>query len=432
MAVSTAALSGVLGDIVGDDHLLSSASALDLHAVDGHRPRWVARPADAQEVSRLLMVAHAEDLAVSPRGSGSSLGLGNPPTRLDLVIDLSRLSHIEDYTPADMTASVGAGARLGALAAPFAAEGQLLALDPFGGEGRSIGGVLATAASGPRRFRYGTGRDLLLGVRIAQADGTLTWGGARVVKSVTGYDVPKLMVGALGTLGVIVSATLRLHPRPAATGSWLLPFASHAAAEGFLAALLDSSIEPERLALLDSSARARAGLGPGGWAALISVASVAEAVASEGTAVARLAARHNADAAVMDQSVWRALGRALDGPVEVRIGCEIRQVAHWMRELEALGVRARVQASGIAEAGNGVIHAALTGSDADVAGVVGRLRDGLAPEGGSVVMHRAPATLKRMLDAWGPPPAGFALMERIKRELDPQGILNPGRFLGGL
>ncbi len=163
------------------------------------------------------MVAHAERLAVAPRGSGSSLGLGHPPRRLDLVLDLSRLDAIEEYVPEDMVASVGAGARLGALAERFGAHRQMLAVDPPGGAVRSVGGVLATGASGPLRFRYGRTRDLLLGVRFVQADGLLTWGGAKVVKSVTGYDVPKLLVGSLGTLGVIVrrrSGCTRARPRP--------------------------------------------------------------------------------------------------------------------------------------------------------------------------------------------------------------------------
>src|SRR6266508_6936540 len=100
----------------------------------------------------------------------------------------------------------------------------MLALDPYSGASRTVGGVLACGATGQRRFRYGTGRDLLLGARFVQADGTVTWGGSKVVKSVTGYDVPKLLTGSLGTLGVIVEASLRLHPVPPDSGTWLLSF----------------------------------------------------------------------------------------------------------------------------------------------------------------------------------------------------------------
>ena len=138
--------------------------------------------------------------------------------------DLSRLTGIMEYVPADMVATVQAGVRLDVLGRELGKHGQMLALDPYGGLARTVGGVIASGASGQRRFRYGTGRDLLLGARFVQADGTVTWGGSRVVKSVTGYDVPKLLAGSLGTLGVIVEATLRLHPVQPASGSWLFAF----------------------------------------------------------------------------------------------------------------------------------------------------------------------------------------------------------------
>ena len=168
----------------------------------------------------MIALAAAEGLAVAARGSGSALDLGAPPARLDLVLDLSRLTGILEYVPADMVATAQAGVTLDALSRELGKHGQMLALDPYGGGSRTVGGVIATNASGQRRFRYGTGRDLLLGARFVQADGTATWGGSKVVKSVTGYDVPKLLVGSLGTLGVLVEATLRLHPMPLDKSCW--------------------------------------------------------------------------------------------------------------------------------------------------------------------------------------------------------------------
>jgi glycolate oxidase FAD binding subunit len=433
VAVSTPALADVLAGIVGPAHLLADPAALEAHAVDGAVPAFVARPATDDEVSRLVMVAHAEGLAVSPRGSGSSLALGNPPRRLDLVIDVSRLDAIEEHSPADMVASVGAGARLGALGARFAEHGQMLAVDPPGGEARSVGGVLATGASGPRRFRYGRTRDLVLGVRFAQANGILTWGGAKVVKSVTGYDIPKLLTGSLGTLGIIVSATLRLHPRPPAVASWLVPFDTRASAEGFVAALLDSALEPDRIALLGGGARGAAGASGPGLAALVSLASVAEAVASQGRAIGRLAARHAAAAAPAPESAWGAVARALDRPVRLVAACDVARVVHWAEEMGRAAGGPASEWALAAEAGNGVIRAALADRGRAVLDVVARLREGLASEGGTLVVERAPAELKAGLDPWGPiGPGAFALMERIKREFDPAGILNPGRFVGGL
>ena len=203
MPVSSHALTDALAGIVGKDRLLTDSASLASRAVDGALPAWIVRPESVDDVSRLLRLAAEERLAVAPRGSGTLMGLGNPPRRLDGVLDLAGLAAVVDYEPADLTTTVQCGIPLAALAPRLAAQRQFFPLDPLDGSSRSVGGVLATNASGPLRHRYGTPRDLLLGVRFVQADGTVTWGGARVVKSVTGYDVPKLMVGSLGTLGVL-------------------------------------------------------------------------------------------------------------------------------------------------------------------------------------------------------------------------------------
>ena len=217
-------LAETLAAIVGHEHLAREGAELSAAAIDGILPRWRVRPGSVDEVSRVMALAGSEGLAVAPRGSGSALDLGMPPARVDVALDLTRLTGIMEYVPADMVATVQAGVRLDVLARELGKHRQMLPLDPYGGASRTVGGVLASGASGPRRFRYGTGRDLLLGARFVQADGTVTWAGAKVVKSVTGYEIPKLLVGSLGTLGVIVETTLRLHPTQPVTGSWLFSF----------------------------------------------------------------------------------------------------------------------------------------------------------------------------------------------------------------
>jgi glycolate oxidase FAD binding subunit len=436
MAVSTAGLRDAFAEVLGGENLIDRAAALDAHAVDGVRPRFVARPGNEEEVSRLMRLAHAERLAVSPRGSGSALSLGNPPRRVDLVVDLGRLSAVSEYVPEDMVASVEAGTTLGTFARELGRHRQMLALDPPGSASRSIGGVLAANASGPLRFRYGTARDLTLGVRFVQADGTLTWGGARVVKSVTGYDVPKLMVGSLGTLGIIVAATLRLHPLPQARGSWLITWHAREGAEAFLGALGASSLEPDRVTLLGGEA-SRAYGGPGGALAfVVSIGSVAEAVASQGHALARLATTHGGAVQELPVSCWATLEEVLSGDVVLRLACEPCRLLVWLRELEGVAAKLGLMVGVAAQAGQGLMHAAFR---ATISGTVldehllRPLRDGLAPEGGSLVVERAPAEIKGHCDAWGSIPSdSLEIMSRVKREFDPEGILNPGRFVGGL
>jgi glycolate oxidase FAD binding subunit len=192
-------------------------------AVAGVQPQIVAAPASAAEASALLRAAADLGLAVVPRGTGSRLDWGSPPERCDLVIETTRLDHVVEHAAGDLVATVQAGVRLDRLADLLGAAGQRLALDPptlpgiAGGAGGTVGGLLATGAAGPLRLRYGTPRDLLIGITVVRADGAIAKSGGKVVKNVAGYDIGKLFAGSRGTLGLITSATFRLHPVPAAT-----------------------------------------------------------------------------------------------------------------------------------------------------------------------------------------------------------------------
>ena len=441
--MSVAALRDALAEIVGAPHLVDDPASASAHAVDGVSPRWIARPGNAEEVSRLLALASAERLAVAPRGSGAALDLGAPPRRLDLVIDCRRLDAVAGYVPEDMVASVGAGLSLGALDGRLGAARQRWPVDPPGWAARTIGGVLATGASGPLRFRYGTARDLLLGVRFVQADGTITWGGSRVVKSVTGYDVPKLFVGSLGTLGIVVEATLRLHPLPSAEATRIFPFASDEGAAGFIAALLDTAIEPARVALLDARVVAAASSAAGGstvdgtaLVVAVSIESVREAVDSQGAALGRLASEHGSAPRPAPPGFWSGLGAALDAPVRLKLAGLIPRLAFWLGEARRLGAGLGLDVAAVGEAGSGVLWLGLSGpldAGALQRQVLGPLRAALADEGGALVVERAPAAAKAEVDVWGPvAPEALAIMERLKREFDPEGVLSPGRFVGGL
>jgi glycolate oxidase FAD binding subunit len=434
--VSAPALSDALVAIVGRGHVTGSAAELAAASVDAVTPRWRVRPSSMDEVSRIMKLAAAEELAVTPLGSGSALDLGMPPARVDVALDLSRLTGIMEYVPADMVATVQAGVRLDVLGRELGKHGQMLALDPYRGSSRTVGGVLACGANGPRRLRYGTGRDLLLGARFVQADGTVTWGGSKVVKSVTGYDVPKLLAGSLGTLGVIVEATLRLHPVPPASGSWLFAFSSREEAAAFVADVLASSLEPDRLAWLNAAALARLAMGGAKIGVAVSVGSVAEAVSSQGATLASLGSSHGATVSPLDENFWSILGAALAGPIVVKLASEIRRLAFWAGELERAFSGSGLSSAVVGEAGNGVLRAAAEGSVSPGAwakDIVAPLREGLMAEGGSLVVERAPLELKRAADVWGPiPEPSLTVMKRLKAEFDPRGILNRGRFVGGL
>ena len=432
MPVSSHALTDALAGIVGKDRLLTDSTSLASCAVDGALPAWIVRPESVDDVSRLLRLAAEERLAVAPRGSGTLIGLGNPPRRLDGVLDLAGLAAVVDYEPADLTATVQCGTPLAALAPRLAAQRQFFPLDPLDGSSRSVGGVLATNSSGSLRYRYGTPRDLLLGVRFVQADGTVTWGGARVVKSVTGYDVPKLMVGSLGTLGVLVEATLRLHPVPEAERTWVVTFPTAQRAAGLLAAILDSSLQPNRLEILSGTAAATRTAGAA--AVAVSFGSVPEAVSAQGEDLVAIARGEGGQVVTAEGDFWsRPWGFLADATVVLKVAAPSSEAAALCGEIQHLATGVGIVAGVLGEAGNGVLHAALRGTLSAAeweSRVIAPLRARLAGAGGSVVVERAPREVKERLDVWGPvEPETLALMKRLKSEFDPVGILNPGRYV---
>jgi glycolate dehydrogenase FAD-binding subunit len=439
MSVSAPSIASALGAIVGRDRVSDDPNALAAGAIDGTPPRWLVSPASLGEVSDVLGLAWEEGLAVTPRGSGSALDLGAPPARVDLVVDLRGLNRVVEYNPDDLTVSVEAGLALGALNRQLGERGQRLAIDPATSAARTVGGVAATNASGPLRCRYGSMRDLVLGVRFVQADGVVTWGGARVVKSVTGYDVPKLMVGSLGTLGVLGELALRLHPLPECERTWLLTVPSFERLQACLERILDSSLEPNRVEVLDAGALAGFGAGDAKAALAVSFGTVADAVREQGERLVELARRVGAAGTERPMEIWRDIERVATGTnadLVLDIATLPARIASTMRtvtlEMAARGSDVRWRLVGRATVG--ALCAIVPGAPTALgAALIPRLREAVAPFGGHVIVRRGPRELRRAIDPWGPldPPA-FELMRRIKHEFDARGVLNPGRFVGGL
>ncbi len=430
MSVTARALGGALAAIVGPAGVAEPAAA-----VDGRPARWVVRPRTLDEAAGIVALAHDEALAVVPRGAGTAQALGSPPERVDVVLDLGGLDAILEHNPEDMTATVQAGVTAGALAARLAAHRQTLPLDPPGWPSRTVGGIAATAASGPLRARYGTMRDLLLGVRFIQADGVVTWGGAKVVKSVTGYDIPKLLVGSLGTLAVLGELTLRLHPLPEVEATAFVPLASVEAALDLAASVVDSTLQPRRLELLDAAALAASGLPTATAGLVVSFGSVEPAVRAQQAVIAAAAGRRGARVETMGPGFWTTYDRML-----ARTGITVLRVSTAAARMTATLGQARAALGGVRDvvvtacAPLGLLRVAVGAVEpALMAGVVERLRDIVAADDGSVVIERGPTELRARVDPWGPVPRpALALMRGLKQEFDPQRTLNPGRFVGGI
>src|SRR5262245_52832821 len=439
MSVAARSIGEAFVAVAGRERVRDDATALDAATIDGLRPRWVVRPVSLEQLSRILALASDGRLAVMPRGSGSSLELGHSPGHLDLVLDLAGLDQTIEYNPADLTVTVQAGVSARALAARLAPHRQWLALDPPGAATRTLGGIVATNASGPLRARYGTLRDLLLGVRFVQADGVVTWGGSKVVKSVSGYDVPKLMVGALGTLGVLSELTLRLHSLPDAERSWLVLLASAAEAQALVERVIASPLQPSRIEFFNGEALKVLGAESTGAGVAVSIGSVNDAVREQGERLGAMARIGRARVTPMPDGFWTAAEAALACPsgwTALHVVSLADRLADTAGVIEsaarAAAPRSEVRLSSCAALGT--FRVLLGGASvAEAAAITTRVRHRIAAIGGSAVIARGSVELRKAVDPWGPvEPGSFALMRALRDEFDPRHVLNPGRYVGGL
>jgi glycolate oxidase FAD binding subunit len=395
--------------------------------IDGVAARFRAAPESAAELASVLSHAGSEGLAVIPRGGGSKLSWGMPPERADVVLETRRLDRVLEHAASDLVVSAEAGVRLSDLQGQLAAAGQRLSLDPPEADA-TLGGIVAAAASGPRRHRFGAPRDLLLGVTVALADGTLAKAGGKVVKNVAGYDLGKLFAGSLGTLGVIVAATFRLHPLPAARSLVVASLDSPDAAAQAVQAVLQSTLVPSAVELLwTGSGQVRLavlfeGRAPG----------VAEQAA---TASGLLAAKGSARVVGDDDRdrEWRSFVETEPADLRLQLAVLPADLAHALNAVRAAAEERRLSFTVSGRAGLGVLQAAFRGGDAEShAGVVAALRAGLPPRGGSVAIRHAAPEVKRRAGVFGDVGASLPLMRRVKERFDPGRTLSPGRFVGGI
>jgi glycolate oxidase FAD binding subunit len=395
-------------------------------AVDGVPVGRVARPGSVEEASQVLAAAAADGLAVTFVGGASKLGLGNPPERADLVLSTERLDQLLEHAAGDLVVRVQGGTRLADLQAALAPAGQWLALDPPE-PGATVGGVVAANASGPRRLRYGTVRDLIIGVTVVLADGTVARAGGKVVKNVAGYDLAKLFCGSLGTLGLVAEATFRLHPRPPAAAAVTLEVDTPERVGAAVAPLLRSTLEPSavELAWPDPQLPGRLtvvfeGIEPGVEA---QAAACAELLGRVGTAA--VAGPGETDAA-LDGLGALPFEKA---DVGVKVACPPADLPAVLDDLLAgpPGWSGPIRG----HAGTAVLWVA--GGDGTVlAGAITAARERLTARGGSLVLVKAPPELKRAVDVWGPAGDALGLMRRVKERFDPDRRLSPGRFVGGI
>jgi len=408
--------------IVGEGHL---RPATPEDAIDGVTPRIVIEPGTPEEVARSLKTATEAGFHVIPRGSASKLEWGNPPSSADLVLSTRRLNRVIDHAWADMTATVEAGCTFRQLQQTLAEHGQRLALDPLWPETATIGGILATNDSGPLRIRLGSLRDLLIGITLALPDGTLAKSGGKVVKNVAGYDLPKLAIGSLGTLGVITQAIFRLHPLPRETRSLSFRARDHRAANAVLLAILDSTLVPTGLQVRAADSNAPE----------IDIRFEGTAAGCEQQIEQALQLFSDISQIANPAEAWNARAMLWNGN-EPSVVCKFALVpagvGTFLDFLKTTSDRLNLSWRVVAQAiGVGLVRLEGTNCDALVS-AVHDLRQNLEQNAGSLVLLRCPAEIKSRTDVWGSAGDALQLMRNVKAQFDPTGTLNPGRFIGGI
>lgn len=371
-----------------------------------------------------------------------------PPQHYGVALLLQRLDKILEYEPADLTVTVQSGIRLITLQERLRESGQFLAIDPPHEVDATIGGILATNASGPSRLMYGSARDLVLGMRFVSSDGQLTKTGGKVVKNVVGYDLNKMHIGALGTLGVMVEVTFKVSPVPRQEATLWGRFANLDEAHAFSCRLQRSQLGPRAVELLDSAASKHCNVpGNGPWVVLFHAAGSRATVArqlsdaeqwirSEGAVgFGRLEDKEHL-------SLWKIVrelpGTKEPGGVRLKITSLPTDTVSVWDVLERAAFSASSSVMRMAHAGSGITYALFKGKNdcpmelSDAATVITAVQSVVLPKGGSVVVESCPVLLKQYLDVWGPIRDDFLIMKALKAQYDPRGVLNPGRFVGGL
>ncbi|GBD08154.1 putative FAD-linked oxidoreductase [Candidatus Thermoflexus japonica] len=412
------------------------------YTLNDSTPHIVRQPQTVEEAAEALREAARSGWAVVPWGSGTHQGIGHTPARYDLALDLTRLSRVLRHRPANLTIRVEAGIRLAELNAMLAEHGQWLPLDPPFGDRATIGGILATGLSGPLRARYGSARDLLIGIRVALADGTLIQGGGEVVKNVAGYDLPKLFHGALGTLGVIVEAAFKLWPRPKAEATWVFGFPRAEDALSLTLSMLRHPGFPMAVEVLnarawealraemelpaDPGARVWVLVRAGGWPAQVERIGRDAVAASSGARVKdRLPEETASTLWARVSSVAILPHPAPPGALGVRLGLLPAQLAEGAATLEALE---EIPVLWRAHGTLGLIYAEGRGPMETLLRWAENLRSLALTRGGHFMILAGPESVKQALGLWAPLRPEVEVMRRVKAQLDPEGRLNPGRL----
>ncbi len=412
--------------------ILSAAS--DADAIDGVAPTAIARPRNAAELCQILAAANDNALAVAPRGGGSMLHLGNPIERLDLIVDATALNRIVSHNAADLTLVVEAGITLAALRLALAEQSQFLGLDAPLPDRATIGGILASGASGPLKWHYGSPRDLVIGMQVAQPDGRLTRSGGTVVKNVSGYDMARLHVGGLGTLGVITEVSFKLTPMPRRETTLIARFPDAQSCTAAALAIFNSGVMPLAMTAYDQAVAETIDSANAPQTLAIRLGARQRTLQRMETETLAILAKQSSSIDKLDDPApfWTRLADFGYQPdrqpaMSARISLlptQIPAIANALSRDEGIAI--------VAQPGYGMMNAHWFNNAIDLADALRRARRAVHHAGGSLILERAPLSVKAGVDIWDYTGDSLAVMRGLKAQYDPNRILNPNRFAGGI
>jgi glycolate oxidase FAD binding subunit len=426
-----------LRTLVGAEHV---RAAIAEDAVDGVVPQMVIEPGSPEEVAGALKIATSAGLHVIPRGGGTKMDWGNllrnnESRSGELLLSTRRLNRIVEHAWGDMTATVEAGCTFQRFQQTLAQHGQRLALDPLWPDSATIGGILATNDSGALRVRIGSLRDLIIGITLALPDGTLAKSGGKVVKNVAGYDLPKLATGSLGTLGIITQAIFRLHPVPRESRTLSFSNSEGGTSDGGSMNTLALAIQDCNMVPTGVQIRAGSASTPELGLHELDLRFEGTATGCEAQIEQTLRIASGARRIESPADVWNVRSTLWSG-AEPSLVCkfsllpvDLGTFLDLIRKASALlHLPWRLVAQAV-----GVGYLRIEGSDVAVLlHAVEDLRKKLESRGGSLVILRCPLEIKSKIDVWGSAGDALPLMRSIKAQFDRTGVLNPGRFVGGI
>jgi len=417
--------------------------------IDGVPVEREAVPQSVEELAQAAKEAYAQNLSMVAVGGGTQLHLGNPPRSVRLALHTRQLRGVVEYEPGNLTVSVRAGTILQELQDLLGRENQFLPLDPPHPERATIGGLLATNASGPIRFRYGTARDLLLGIQVVHADGTQTRAGGKLVKNVTGYDMCKLYIGSLGTLGIISELTFKVQPKSEAIATVMLAYPTLRAALEATQRFLRADLMPDALEAWNSAAFQTIAEGAEGapWALLLRFGETDAAVRWQLDRLRELVSSGggsilNVLGTAESEEIWRRAASArapsADGAdLWLKLSALHQSITDMERRMVELGERLQARTLLFCHAGTSILYGRYHWVQSEcecgeMARAIVELRRQCTAIGGHLVVEKVRPEVKRGLDVWGYEAPALELMRRVKKQFDPKGLLNPGRFVGGI